>query len=35
MARLPAVAYVRSFEALAGHPADSTTGLYELFLADL
>ncbi len=32
---LPAVAYVRPFEALAGHPADSTTDLYEAFLADL
>ncbi len=32
---LPAVAFVRPFEALAGHPADSTTDLYELFLKDL
>ena len=32
---LPAVSWVRPFEALAGHPADSTTNLYELFLADL
>ena len=32
---VPAVAWVRPFEALAGHPADSTTNLYELFLADL
>jgi phospholipase C len=27
---LPAVSFVRPFEALAGHPADSTTDLYEL-----
>jgi phospholipase C len=32
---LPAVSFVRPFEALAGHPADSTTDLYEKFLADL
>ena len=32
---LPAVSFVRPFEALAGHPADSTTNLYELFIADL
>ena len=32
---LPAVSFVRPFEALAGHPADSTTDLYELFLQDL
>jgi len=32
---LPAVSWVRPFEALAGHPADSTTNLYEMFLADL
>lgn len=32
---LPAVSFVRPFEALAGHPADSTTDLYELFLRDL
>ncbi len=32
---LPSVSWVRPFEALAGHPADSTTNLYELFLADL
>ena len=32
---LPAVSFVRPFEALAGHPADSTADLYELFLADL
>jgi phospholipase C len=32
---LPAVAFVRPFEALAGHPADSTTDLYEQFLKDL
>ena len=29
---LPAVSFVRPFEALAGHPADSTTDLYEQFL---
>jgi phospholipase C len=33
--RLPAVSFVRPFEALAGHPADSTTDQYELFLQDL
>ena len=32
---LPAVSYVRPFEALAGHPADSTADLYEAFLQDL
>jgi len=32
---LPAVSYVRPFESLAGHPADSTTDQYELFLQDL
>ncbi|MFO1101974.1 MAG: alkaline phosphatase family protein [Methylocystis sp.] len=32
---LPAVSFVRPFESLAGHPADSTTDLYEQFLADL
>ena len=32
---LPAVSYVRPFEALAGHPADSNSDLYELFLQDL
>jgi phospholipase C len=32
---LPSVSWVRPFEALAGHPADSTTNLYELFIADL
>jgi acid phosphatase len=32
---LPSVSYVRPFEALAGHPADSTTDLYELFVQDL
>lgn len=32
---LPAVSFVRPFEALAGHPADSTTDLYEKFLQDL
>jgi len=32
---LPAVSFVRPFEALAGHPADSTTDQYEQFLADL
>lgn len=33
--RLPAVSFVRPFEALAGHPADSTTDQYELFIDDL
>jgi phospholipase C len=32
---LPAVSFVRPFEALAGHPADSTTDQYEFFLQDL
>jgi phospholipase C len=32
---LPAVSFVRPFETLAGHPADSTTDLYELFLQSL
>ena len=32
---LPSVSFVRPFEALAGHPADSTTDLYEQFLTDL
>jgi len=32
---LPAVSYVRPFETLAGHPADSNADLYEKFLADL
>jgi phospholipase C len=32
---LPAVSFVRPFETLAGHPADSTSDQYELFLADL
>ena len=32
---LPAVSFVRPFEALAGHPADSTPDLYELFIQDL
>jgi len=32
---LPAVSYVRPFEALAGHPADSTADQYEMFLQDL
>ncbi|HVZ51233.1 MAG TPA: alkaline phosphatase family protein [Pseudolabrys sp.] len=32
---LPSVAFVRPFEALAGHPADSTTDLYGQFLRDL
>jgi phospholipase C len=32
---LPSVSFVRPFEALAGHPADSTPDLYELFLQDL
>ncbi len=29
------MSFVRPFEALAGHPADSTTDLYELFLNTL
>jgi phospholipase C len=33
--KLPAVSFVRPFEALAGHPADSTADLYEMFLQDL
>ena len=32
---LPSVSFVRPFESLAGHPADSTTDLYELFIQDL
>ena len=32
---LPSVSFVRPFESLAGHPADSTTDLYERFLQDL
>jgi len=32
---LPAVSFVRPFEALAGHPADSTGDLYEAFLQDM
>jgi len=32
---LPAVSYVRPFEALAGHPADSAADLYEAFIQDL
>ncbi|HEY0767721.1 MAG TPA: alkaline phosphatase family protein [Steroidobacteraceae bacterium] len=32
---LPAVSFVRPFEALAGHPANSTTDLYEMFIQDL
>jgi acid phosphatase len=32
---LPAVSFVRPFESLAGHPADSAPDLYEKFLADL
>lgn len=32
---LPAVSYVRPFEALAGHPGDSQTYFYEDFLEDL
>jgi phospholipase C len=32
---LPSVAYVRPFEALAGHPADSTADLYEMFVTNL
>jgi len=33
--KLPSVSFVRPFEALAAHPADSTANLYELFLQDL
>src|SRR5262249_11763130 len=32
---LPAVSFVRPFEALAAHPADSTSSLYEQFLRQL
>jgi len=32
---LPSVSYVRPFETLAGHPADSNADLYEKFLQDL
>jgi acid phosphatase len=32
---LPAVSFVRPFEELAGHPADSTSDLYEMFIQDL
>ena len=32
---LPSVSFVRPFEALAAHPADSTTDQYEFFLQDL
>ena len=32
---LPSVSFVRPFESLAGHPADSTTDLYELFIQSL
>jgi phospholipase C len=32
---MPAVSFVRPFESLAGHPADSTADLYEMFLQDL
>lgn len=32
---LPAVSFVRPFEALAGHPADSTMKLYSMFIHDL
>ncbi len=32
---LPAVSFIRPFEALAGHPADSTTDQYERFISDL
>ncbi len=32
---LPAVSFVRPFESLAGHPADSTADLYEQFLQDM
>jgi phospholipase C len=32
---LPQVSFIRPFEALAGHPADSTSDLYERFLEAL
>ncbi len=32
---LPAVSFVRPFEFLAGHPANSNNGLYEMFLKAL
>jgi len=32
---LPAVSFVRPFESLAGHPADSTASLYEQFIQQL
>ena len=32
---LPSVSFVRPFEELGGHPADSTTSLYEMFIQDL
>jgi phospholipase C len=32
---LPDVSFVRPFESLAGHPADSQPDLYELFIQDL
>jgi acid phosphatase len=32
---LPAVSFVRPFETLAGHPADSTLDLYEQFIKQL
>ncbi|MGJ0505732.1 MAG: alkaline phosphatase family protein [Methylocystis sp.] len=32
---LPAVSFVRPFEYLAGHPANSNNGLYEQFVASL
>jgi len=32
---LPEVSFVRPFESLAGHPADSTPAAYERFVADL
>jgi phospholipase C len=32
---LPSVSFVRPFEYLAGHPANSSNELYELFLQDL
>jgi phospholipase C len=34
-ATLPSVSFVRPFEELAGHPADSTSSLYEAFVQDL
>jgi len=33
--KLPAVSFVRPFESMAGHPADSTPAAYEAFVQDL